>query len=282
MKKAIVTGGSRGIGSGIVLQLASEGYDIAFSYYQMEENARNLATQITDTYGVNCSFFQASLHLPGEATKLFNRCVDELGSIDLLVNNAGGSRGEGLLDLTEENLDYQINLDFRSYLIMAREASRHMIKNGIKGSIVNITSVRGERAYPGDMVYGAMKAAMDRAIQSAALDLAPYGVRVNNVAPGATRIRERGVITMSEHDSTDFWDHLGPRIPLKRAGTPDDIAQAVSFLASENASYITGVTLKVDGGITLPGMPERPESERAASQWGFKKQQYIIDNDITE
>ncbi len=280
VKKAIITGGSRGIGKGIAIELAKKGYDIAFSYNEMEEDAKTLADEIRNEYGRECYFFQASLHLPGEGVKLFHRCLEQLGSLDLMVNNAGLTRLEGLLDLTEETLDFLINLDFRNYLLMAREAAQYMVKNHIKGSIINITSSRAERAYPGDMVYGALKAGLNRGIQSAALDLAPYGVRINNVAPGATRVRPKGVTKLNSVSDKDFWDELGPRIPLERTGTPEDIGKAVAFLASEDASYITGVTLRIDGGLILAGMPERPEPEDDGHDWGFRTQKFIKENEI--
>lgn len=280
MKKAIVTGASRGIGRGIALELAANGYDLAVSYNEMEDDAKTLAAEIQEKYGRECHYFQASLHLPGEGVKFFEKCIEKLGGVSLMVNNAGVTKYEGILDLTEETMDFLINLDFRNYLIMAREASRYMVKNGVKGSIVNITSSRGERAYPGDMVYGAMKAGLLRAVQSAALDLAPYGVRINNVAPGATRVRPRGVTKAGENTDRDFWDELGEKIPLGRVGTPEDIGKAVAFLASDDASYITGVTLRVDGGLILAGMPERQAPEDAERGWGFRRQQFIIDNEI--
>ena len=280
MKKAIVTGGSRGIGRGIVLVLAAEGYDIAFSYHEMSKDAALLVEEVKNRFGRECFCFQASLHIPGEGIKLFYRCIDVLQGLSLLVNNAGGSRTEGLLDLTEENIDYQINLDYKNYLIMAREASRYMIKNRTKGSIVNISSSRGVRAYPGDAVYGSMKAAIERATESAALDLARYGIRINNVAPGATQIRGDGIAKPGNDNISDFWEALAPRIPLKRVGTPEDIGNAVAFLASEKASYITGITLRVDGGLILPGMPERLDSSNLEDSWGYKQQQFIIDNEL--
>lgn len=129
-----------------------------------------------------------------------------------------------------------------------------MVKNKVRGSLINITSSRGERAYAGDFLYGGLKAGLNRAIQSIALDLAPYGIRVNNVAPGAVRVRDKQELV--NQGKTDFWDDLGKKIPLERCGMPEDIGEAVAFLASEKASYITGTTLRIDGGLILPGMPE--------------------------
>lgn len=272
-KKALVTGASRGIGKGIALCLAKEGYDVALSYATQEQEARRTAAEL-EALGVRCWTFEAQLQKPGVGQTLFDRATEALGGLDLLVNNAGVTKFESIFELTEETLDFLIALDFRNYLLMTRAAARYMAAHGVRGSIVNITSSRGERAYPGDAVYGGLKAGLGRAIQSIALDLAPYGIRINNVAPGAIRIRTPGEIARDEalrnQLPTDFWDDLGRRIPLERAGLPADIGGAVAFLASEAAAYITGVTLRVDGGLILPGMPEAPDGAGPLG-WGAQK-----------
>ena len=196
--------------------------------------------------------------------------------LDLLVNNAGVNIPLPVQDLTEENFDYLVTLDFRSYVMLMHYAARYMIDHQIQGSIINITSSRGERAYPNAGIYCGIKAGLNRMTEAFALDLSSYGIRVNNVAPGATRIRAKEeLLDMKNGSDTDyfwreefledpkaveedFWDVLGRKIPLKRAGRPEDIGRAVAFLASDKASYITGVTLRVDGGLILPGMPEDP------------------------
>ena len=133
-----------------------------------------------------------------------------------------------------------------------------MKEHNIKGNIINITSSRAQRAYPEDCVYGGIKAAVNRASQSMALDLAPYGIRVNCVAPGAVCIRTPEQIKKEGRtDLEGFWE---------RNGTPEDIGNAVVFLASEKASYITGEVLRVDGGLILPGMPEK--TEEGQNTWG--------------
>lgn len=272
-KTAIVTGGSKGIGSGIVEKLAAAKYDVVFSYGRHEEEAKRLCRDMEQRYHVFCGCVQAALHQPGKGKKFFEEAVDMLNGCDLLVNNAGVTIMESILDMTEENLDYMLNLNFRNYLIMMREACSYMKDHGIHGSVVNITSSRGQRAYPGDAVYGGIKAGLNRAIESIALDVAPYGIRVNNIAPGAIRIRTQEEIRkeLGENVPVKFWDDLGGRIPLERSGLPEDIANAVVFLASESASYITGVTLRVDGGLILPGMPEMMTEETAGHGWGYVK-----------
>ena len=263
MKRAIVTGASRGIGKGIAIALAQDGYDIAFSYRSEEEKASKVCSEI-ESLGVRCSFFQASLEKPGEGKRFFDEAVDFLGGVDLLVNNAGRTICEPLTEITEENLDMLLSLDFRNYVLMMKYASSWMIENGVRGSIVNITSTRGFRAYPSDGIYGGLKAGLNRAIESFALDVAKYGIRINNVAPGAIQVRKPGELKSKGLGlPEDFYENLGSRIPLGRMGRVEDVADAVLFLSSEKASYLTGITLKVEGGLTLPGMPELvPEGTR--------------------
>lgn len=255
-KKALVTGGSRGIGRGIALAMAEEGYDVAISYASRLDEAEKTAEQIR-ALGRKCCIFQACLQNHGEGEALLDKAVEALGGLDTLVNNAGLTICEELPDLTDQNLDLLLDIDFRNYVVMMRHAVKYMIANQIPGSIVNITSTRGERAYPADGIYGGLKAGLNRAIQSFALDVGQYGIRINNVAPGAIRIRKNEEIhTMGLGLPETFWDEMGKRIPLGRAGIPSDIAKAVLFLASDQASYITGLTIRVDGGLILPGMPE--------------------------
>ncbi len=287
-KKALITGGSRGIGKGIALALAKEGYDLAITYATKEDAARALSEHIQSTYGVKCCYYQAHMEVPGEGEQLFAKAVADLGGLDVLVNNAGLTICEPIQSLTEEKLDHLLNLDFRSFVLMMRNATRYMIDHKIRGSIINITSSRGERAYPECGVYCGLKAGLNHAIKAFALDVSAYGIRINNVAPGATRVRTKEELAQMETGTdadyfwrdeyadkskpiqSDFWDELGQAIPLCRAGTPEDIGNAVAFLASDKASYITGITLRIDGGLILPGMPEgfAGQGGLAAGGWG--------------
>ena len=267
MKKALVTGASRGIGRGIALAMARDGYDLAISYASRQDEAERTAAEIR-AMGRDCFVFQAALQERGAGEALLDRAVGALGGLDVLVNNAGLTICEELPEIRDDNLDLLIALDFRNYVVMMRHAARYMIANGIRGSIVNITSSRGERAYPADGIYGGLKAGLNRAIQSFALDVAAYGIRINNVVPGTIRIRKNeDIATMRLGLPETFWDELGERIPLGRAGLPEDIAQAVLFLSSEKASYITGLTIRVDGGLILPGMPEYVPEGTPPGDW---------------
>jgi len=248
-KKAFITGASRGIGRGIAKELAANGYDIAITYNSKIAEAKSLCSAIEEL-GSKCYYFQASLQESGVAEKTTNQAIEALGGLDLLVCNAGSTRFRSLLEIDEEFIDFLYNLDFRSYLMCAKTAANYMIKNKIAGNIIFITSTRGIRAYDNDCIYGSLKAALNRAVESMAIEMAEYGIRVNSIAPGATAVRGS---YDSETLSNKFVSHV---IPLKRQGRPGDVATLVKFLASDDASYITGDTVKVDGGLILSGPAE--------------------------
>lgn len=174
-KKAIVTGASRGIGRGIIRELAAAGYDIAFSYRTREDEAKEAAEEIRNM-GSFAWYAKADMAQAGEGEKFFDQAVRELGGLDLLVNNAGVTVFQSILDLEMEETQKMLNLDLLNYLVLSSKAARYMKAHEVKGCIINITSSRAERAYPGDCVYGGIKAAVNRASQSMALDLAPYGI----------------------------------------------------------------------------------------------------------
>ena len=285
-KKAIVTGGAIGMGRGIALVLAEEGYDIAFSYYREKEETLAATTAMLKERGAQAWHFQADLSKPGGPKELFDKAVDSLGGLDLLVNNAGVNMPLPLQEITEDNFNYLVSLDLRAYVMLMHYAARYMIDHGVQGSLINVSSSRGERAYANAGIYCGIKSCLNRMAEAFALDMAPYRIRVNNVAPGATRVRtDEELLAMTHGSATDyfwnkefldkpelikdqdFWDLLGPRIPLGRVGTPEDIGKAIAFLASDKASYITGITLRVDGGLILPGMPE--DSSMATSNNGW-------------
>lgn len=266
-KKAILTGGDQGIGRGILNRLLQEGYQVAASYYADEAYALSHTSE-------GCTFIQADFGVPEGAHAFFEKAMEALGGLDVMICNAGQSIPEPVYALKEESIDYILNLDYRTYMILMRDASRYMIDHQIKGNLINISSSRGERAYPNAGIYESVKAGLNQAIECFALDLAPYGIRINNVAPGAIRVRSKEELQAikdpvpmdyywkeayrdkSKPITTDMWDELGTCIPLERSGLPEDIANAVMFLISDQASYITGVTLRVDGGLILAGMPE--------------------------
>ena len=268
------------MGRGIACVLAQEGYDIAFSYYDdSEQGMKDLEKTVSmlKERGAECWYHKADLTVKGGPKEFFDNAVADLGGLDLLVNSAGVNMPLPLQDLTEENIDYLFALDQKAYVLLMHYAARYMIDKGIKGSIVNVSSSRGDRSYPNAGIYCGIKAGLNRMTEAFALDVAGYGIRINNVSPGATRVRTKEeLLAIKEGKATDyfwdpdyidhpekvendFWDQLGPKIPLGRCGEAEDIGKAVAFLASDRASYITGITIRVDGGLVLPGMPEDPD-----------------------
>ena len=159
-KKLAITGGSRGIGRGIVRRMAKEGYDIAFTYSSErgKAQAEALVEEVTEKYAVKCFMHQFALNEKGTAEEFVRTAYDELGGLDLLICNAGQSLVNSIYEMDEKTIDFLINLDFRSYLMAAREAGRIMGENNIKGNIIFISSCRGIRAFPYDELYGGLKA----------------------------------------------------------------------------------------------------------------------------
>lgn len=248
--KAFVTGGSRGIGAGIIDVLSDAGYDIAFTYNSKLEEAEEVAKSVREK-GLNCYFFQASMEKADVPAKVTNEAIEKLGGIDLMVCNAGLTKHCDILTVEDDLIDFVYNLDYRSYVICARESAKHMVENKVEGNIIFITSTRSIRAYPEDALYGGMKAALNRSAESFALSLAKYKIRVNCIAPGSTWVRG----DMSMEDLTQF--EFQRSIPLGRSGTPKEVGHLVKYIASKEANYMTGNIIKLDGGLILPGMPEK-------------------------
>lgn len=240
--RILVTGGNRGIGAGIVTHLAAAGHDVFFSYLKERDRARDIEDECR-RHDVRVGSADVDFNDIGAADRLYTAAVEFLGGVDALVNNAGRGFEARLVDLDATDLDSVYSVNFRTAVLLTSMVGRHMIERGWHGSIVNIGSVKATTASPIDLVYGAFKAATQRATQSEALEFAPHGIRVNAVAPGMIAVFEQ----MAESDEAG-----GKEVPLGRAGTPEDIARAVEFLLSSNSDYITGVTLCVDGGQSLP------------------------------
>jgi len=250
IKNAFITGGSRGIGAGIGRVMAAAGYDIAFTYNTQIGEAEIQAEKIR-TLGRRCFFYQASLEKPEVPMEITARAIKDLGGIDLMVCNAGLTRHNDLLNLDPALIEFVYGLNFRSYILCSKVAANDMVARGVPGNIIFITSTRGIRAYPEDSLYGGFKAALSRAAESIALDLAKHRIRVNCVAPGATAVR--GNFTPEELSAGAF----ASKIPLGRRGTPEEVGYLVRYIASDEAAYMTGNTIKLDGGLILPGIPER-------------------------
>ena len=246
-RAALVTGGSRGIGRGIALTLARRGYDIALTYHTNEADALSARQAIVEM-GRRCFVFQAEMEdLPGAAA-LPDRAREALGRLDAVVCNAARDRRFSILNVTAEEMAGMTAQLYSAQMLCAGAAARHMVRDKNAGSILFITSIHGQMNCTSDFLYGGMKAAIERSCRSLALELSPYRIRVNCIAPGAVNVR--GVPDSAlKYPYSDI-------VPLGRRGTEEDIAEAAAFLLSDGASYITGETLRVDGGLAFPGVPE--------------------------
>lgn len=259
-KTCFVTGGSSGIGKGIALAFAALGHEVVFVHLHDDRNADAVIEEMQCVHGVTGWHKSVDLSQPSGPGEAFEFALKKLGHIDVLVNNAGITRYQSALELQVETMDHLYSLNYRAPLLLMHLVAQHMVEIGIPGSIIFTASTRGFRAYPGDAVYGGLKAALVRSAESAALDLAPHGIRVNCIAPGAIQVRD-------SDEANVFYHGLGQRIPLGRVGMPQDVAQAAVWLASDGAAYVTGTTVRVDGGLILPGMPERVAANQSTG-WG--------------
>jgi len=245
-KVAIVTGTSRGIGCGIAEFLGRQGMKLALAARSAEAGEALAAAM--RAAGVDCLFVAADLATPEGARTVFDAAIGRYARIDLLVNNAAILRSWNILDLDEEKYRGSFEANVRMLYGLTRLVARHMADSG-GGAIVNISSVGGLRSHHDLLGYDASKGASDAMTRGLAIDLARYGIRVNAVAPGLTPTRE-----LRPEWAEKFKEKL-KGIPLGRAGTPEDIAAAVAFLASDAASYVTGQVLYVDGGLTTQLTP---------------------------
>ena len=240
-KIALVTGASRGIGRGIALQLAREGWDVCVNYIQQREAAEVVAAQIR-SIGQNAMAYQADV-ADGEAVNAMVRAVEaQLGTVTLAVNNAGIS-GQGLFqDTSDEVWDRHMAVNLGGARNVIRAVLPHMLSEK-SGCIVNISSIWGLRGASCEVAYACSKAAVIGLTRSLALELAPSGIRVNCVAPGCI---DTDMVQVLGDETRSM---LIEETPLGRLGTPEDIAHAVAFFASDKASFLTGQVLTADGGF---------------------------------
>ncbi len=242
-KTALVTGGSRGIGRAICLELAAKGATVLVNYHQNADAADDVVRTIADQGG-EATALQADVSNDSEVTDLFKQAIADQGTIDILVNNAGMTRDNVIMLMKPDDFDAVLATNLRSCWLCCKAASRTMMRKR-SGSIVNITSVVGIAGNGGQTNYAASKAGIIGLTKSLAKELAVRGVRVNAVAPGFVET------DMTADLSDDLKGAALVAIPLGRMGDPQDIAKAVAFLASSDASYITGQTLVVDGGMVM-------------------------------
>jgi NAD(P)-dependent dehydrogenase (short-subunit alcohol dehydrogenase family) len=242
---ALVTGASKGIGRGIALQLAERGFAIVINYFADEKGARETAEAVKSS-GQTALIIQANVGIKSEVDQMFDIVLEELGCPEVLVNNAGIQTWKPLLDLSEKEWDATIQTNLKGTFLCTQRAAMQMIKRR-RGKIINIGSGCNKVPFPNLVDYTSSKGAIEMFTRVAAVELGPYGIGVNCVAPGAIEI-ERTASEAPDYAAT--WTPLTPR---RRIGVPVDVARAVAFLASDDAEFITGQTLYVDGGLFSQG-----------------------------
>ena len=250
-KVAIVTGGNSGIGKAIVEYLAELGAQVIIDYRSHPEATEELEREI-GAYG-GCSFgVQADVSKLDEIQRLIDAAVAQFGRIDVMVNNAGVETRTSVLDTTPEQYDKVLDVNLRGVFFATQYAAKQMIAQGDGGRIINISSVHEDWPMPGNTAYCLAKGGVRMLTRTAALELAPHGINIVNVGPGAVATP----INDSTMNNPELMAKLNAAIPLGRMARPEEIAKVVGFLASDAASYITATTIFADGGImqSSPGL----------------------------
>ncbi|WBL23697.1 3-oxoacyl-[acyl-carrier-protein] reductase [Zunongwangia sp. HRR-M8] len=240
-KNAIVTGGSRGIGRGIAKVFAEHGANVAFTYNSSEEAAKELENELSET-GVKAKGYKSNAADFEQAQELIKNVAEDFGAIDILVNNAGITKDNLLMRMSEEDFDRVIEVNLKSIFNMTKAVQRTMLKQR-KGSIINMSSVVGVKGNAGQANYAASKAGIIGFSKSMALELGSRNIRTNVIAPGFIETE------MTEKLDEKVVQGWRDNIPLKRGGSPEDIANACVFLGSDLSAYITGQVINVDGGM---------------------------------
>jgi glucose 1-dehydrogenase len=253
-KTALITGASSGIGQAIAIRLAQEGCNVAINYRksveeaeETEEQAMQKACEQAADCGVETLLVQGDVAQESDIIRIINQTIERFGNLDILINNAGIQTEAASHELSTDDFDRVIAINLRGAYLCARETIKHLLAQKRSGVIINISSVHEIIPRPMYIAYSMSKGGMGNLTKTLALEYASQGIRVNGIAPGAT-------ITPINQDWINDPEHratVESHIPMGRSGTSEEMAAAVAFLASDEATYITGQTLFIDGGLTL-------------------------------
>ena len=240
-KTVLITGASRGIGHGIAIEFAKQGANVAFTFNASVEAAKELEKEL-ETFGVKAKGYQSNAANFDAAQELVKEVLNDFESLEILINNAGITKDNLLMRISEEDFDKVIEVNLKSVFNLTKAVIRPMMKQR-QGSIINMSSVVGVKGNAGQANYAASKAGILGFTKSVALELGSRNIRCNAIAPGFI---ETEMTAKLDPKTVEEWRK---GIPLKRGGSPEDVANACVFLASDMSAYITGQTLNVDGGM---------------------------------
>lgn len=255
-KVALVTGASGGIGQALAVRLAAAGYDMGVHYHSNRVGAEAVERQ-AEARGVRAAIFQADACEPAQMRHMVRACVASFGRIDVLVNNVGLTVLRPFLEVDDALYDRLLAANVKTPYFTAQEAALSMVSLGLRGCIVNITSVQQRVNFPEASVYGATKAALAKLTEHMAVELSPYGIRVNAVAPGYINTKEGPLSPRAAH--------IQARVPLQRLGRAEDVANLVAFIVSEESGYLQGANIAVDGGMPLPSAADNLYTPRVVT-----------------
>jgi len=244
-KVVAITGGDQGIGRAIAERLAQEAADVAICYRKNKPGADEVVTGIK-ALGRKAAAIQCDVGKIADGQRFISEAVAQLGRIDILVNNAGLERHSDFWDVTEEDYDAVLNVNLKGVFFITQAFVRHRQNVKTGGKIINISSVHEELPFPHFTSYCASKGGIKMMTRNLSIELAPFGITINNIAPGAI---ETPINTKLLNDPAKL-NALLANIPLKRLGKPQDVASVAAFLASSESGYVTGTTFVVDGGLT--------------------------------
>lgn len=242
-KTVFVTGASRGIGKEVALRFAEKGYNVVINYTSSKTNVEELKSEF-ESKGVKTLIMQADVTNKDAIEELVKKAIEEFGSIDVLVNNAGITRDNLLMRMSEEEFDKVIEVNLKGTYIVTKAVIKYMMKKR-KGSIINLSSVVGVVGNAGQCNYASSKAGIIGFTKSVAKELASRNIRANAVAPGFIETDMTAVL------SDEVKENIYNQIPLKRMGTTKEVANLIYFLGSEESSYITGQVINIDGGMVM-------------------------------